>query len=81
MKDWQPVAELERLLDVLESELLSAVDEEIRDALGRRQPAGSAVQVVSNAVAMSDWVGWPSGVTSLQGFDRAVSSGLQPREH
>jgi hypothetical protein len=81
MKDWQPVAELERLLDVLESELLSAADEEIRDALGRRQPAGSAVQAVSNAIAMSDWIGWPPGVTSLQGFDRAVSSGLQPREH
>jgi hypothetical protein len=81
MKDWQPVAELERLLDALESQLLSATDEEIRDALGRRQPAGITVQAVSNAVAISDWIGWPPGVTSLQGLGQPVSLGLQPREH
>jgi hypothetical protein len=81
MKDWQPVPELERLLDALESELLSATDEEIRDALGRRQPASSTVKAVSNATAIPDWIGWPPGVTSLQGFGQPVSSGLQPREH
>jgi hypothetical protein len=81
MKDWQPVAELECLLDALESELLSATDEEIRSALGRRQPAGSTVKAVSDAIAISDWIGWPPGVTSLQGFGQPASSGLHPREH
>jgi hypothetical protein len=58
MKDWQPVAELESLLHALEAELLSTTDEEIRDALGRHQPARIAVRTVSTAVAMPDIIDW-----------------------
>jgi hypothetical protein len=73
MKDWQPVAELESLLDALEAELLPATDEEIRDALGRRQPARIAVQTVSAAIAMPEIIDWPSGATSLPAFDQWIS--------
>ena len=58
MKDWQPVAELERLLDALESELLSAGDEEIREALGRRQPANAVIEAVADAVPRLETVVW-----------------------
>ena len=80
MKDWQPVAELECLLDALEAELLSATDEEIRDALGRRQPARIAVRTVSEAIAMPEVIDWPSGVTRLPAFDHPLSSVFRPRE-
>jgi len=75
MNDWQPVAELERLLEALEAELLSATDEEIRDALGRRKPARSAVRAVSDAIAMPEMIGWPSGMTS-----QPLASVFRPRE-
>lgn len=81
VKDWQPVTELEFLLDALEAELLAVTDEEIRDALGRRQPARGAVLAISDATAFSDTIGWPPGVTSLHAFDRHIPSGLWPREH
>lgn len=81
MKDWQPVAELESLLDALEAELLAATDEEIRDALGRRQPARIAVRTVSSAIAKPEMIDWPSGVTSLPAFDRPLSSAFRSREH
>ena len=75
MNDWQPVTELERLLDALETELLSATDEEIRDALGRRQPAHLAVRAVADATGMPETIGWPPGVIS-----QPLSSVLRPRE-
>jgi len=81
MKDWQPVAELERLLDALEAELLSATDDEIRDAMGRRQPAHIAVRTISAAIAMPDIIDWPSGASSLPAFGQPMSSALRPREH
>jgi hypothetical protein len=71
MKDWQPVAELESLLHALEAELLSTTDEEIRDALGRHQPARIAVRTVSTAVAMPDIS--TGGATSLPAFDQSMS--------
>lgn len=81
MKDWQPVAELECLLDALEAETLSATDEEIRDAVGRRQPARAAARAVSEAIAMPETIGWPPGVTRLPAFDRTTLSAFRPREH
>jgi hypothetical protein len=80
MNDWQPVTELERLLDALEAELLSATDEEIRDALGRHQPARLAIRAVADAIAMPEIIGWPSGMASVPAFDQPLTSVLGPRE-
>jgi hypothetical protein len=81
MKDWQPVAELERLLDALEAELLSASDEDIREALGRQQPARSAIRAVSDAITTPDMIEWPVGVRPLPAFDQSLSSVFRPRQH
>lgn len=50
MRNRRPIRELERLLDALELELLSAGDDEIREALGQRQPSRIVVEAVSRAV-------------------------------
>ena len=52
---------------------MSATNEEIRGALGRRQPARIAVRTVSTAIAMPDMIDWPSGATSLPAFDQSMS--------
>jgi hypothetical protein len=81
MKDWQPMTELERLLDALEAELLSAPDEEIREALGRQQPTRTTIRAVSDAIATPDMIEWPVGVRSLPAFEQSLSPVLWPREH
>jgi hypothetical protein len=68
MKDWQPVAELERLLDALESEILSAGDEEISEALGRRRPSDIVIEAVSDSMPGPETVTWTWRVSGKQAF-------------
>ena len=59
MRNRRPIRELERLLDALESELLSAADEEIREALGRAGPSRLVIDAVSGALSAPDALAWP----------------------
>lgn len=79
MNDWQPVIELECLLDALEGDLLSASDEAIRDALGRRRPARVTELAIADAVSAPDATGWPPPVTNLHALDLPTSLAFRPR--
>jgi hypothetical protein len=81
MKDWQPVAELERLLDALESELLSAGDEEIREALGRRQPANAVIEAVADAVPRLETVVWTRHATGRRMFGWPMPAESRTRDN
>jgi hypothetical protein len=79
MNDWQPVIELECLLDALEAELLSASDEAISDALGRRHPARMAALAISDAALTPDTTGWPPSVNNLHALDPPTPLAFRPR--
>ena len=79
MNDWQPVIELECLLDALEAELLSASDEAISDALGRRQPARMAERAIADAVSAPDTTSWPPFLNNLHALDPPTSLAFRLR--
>jgi hypothetical protein len=58
MRNRRPIRALERLLDALESELLSAADEEIREALRRTEPSRRVIEAVSRAISAPDTLAW-----------------------
>ena len=73
MTDWRPVAELQSLLDALESELLSASDAEICEMLGRGQASRAALLAIIDATAMPDALEWRPAAAGPRVCDRHVS--------
>ncbi|HTU55925.1 MAG TPA: hypothetical protein VMF62_18325 [Acetobacteraceae bacterium] len=71
MRNRRPIRDLERLLDALESELLSAGDDEIREALGPRQPSRRVIEAVWGARSAPHPLAWPRP-QSLAGPDSRI---------
>lgn len=52
MKPWEPLADLERVLDALEQELLSAGDAELQQELRRCRPSRAIGAAIADAMPL-----------------------------
>jgi hypothetical protein len=81
MTDWQPVGELECLLDALETELLLIGDEELRQALGRRKPSWSGRVNPLADIAVPDAFAHTEHASVIRVFDRSLAGEPRSKDH
>jgi hypothetical protein len=81
MRNRRPVLELERLLDALEAEILAAADEDIREALWRRQPSNIVIEEVARAIPEADMLGWPRLASQALALGWSVLRDPSTRSH